>query len=293
MKADHKVFSDNCESRNDHRYAVVVQNLTTEWIQTCPCKTKTATETQKKLEKVLGAKKETDNSLEFGKVCEDLSWNHCTSTSHKSKTNGIAERALRKKKKKTFWKRSSTENIHLGTAATNSKRKSCWFSWGIKKDSSTTSRLVLDAGEVIVDIFVHVRKLLISSSRWAKSQTLLVEKRVIPYFIRLHWRIQSNSYAFGCQVKAPHRLLMKYPWTSFTQFTLIGRKNSRRMYVAKEGLNEKTVDIQTRSSMPELWKSMEKMSSWKRSKSDHMKNFNSIIHEHYDGSFSLTRRIRI
>ena len=33
----------------------------------------------------------TDNSVEFGKVCEDLSWNHCTSTPHRSETNGIAE----------------------------------------------------------------------------------------------------------------------------------------------------------------------------------------------------------
>ena len=36
----------------------------------------------------------TDNSLEFGEACEDLSWNHCTSTPHRSGTNGIAERAV-------------------------------------------------------------------------------------------------------------------------------------------------------------------------------------------------------
>ena len=45
---------------------------------------------------VLGAY--TDNSLEFGKACEDLSWNHCTSTPHRSETNGIAERAVRRVK---------------------------------------------------------------------------------------------------------------------------------------------------------------------------------------------------
>ena len=33
----------------------------------------------------------TDNSLEFGKSCEDLHWNHCTSTPHRPETNGIAE----------------------------------------------------------------------------------------------------------------------------------------------------------------------------------------------------------
>ena len=43
----------------------------------------------------------TDNSLEFGKSCEDVSWNHCTSTPHRSETNGIAERAVRRVKEGT------------------------------------------------------------------------------------------------------------------------------------------------------------------------------------------------
>ena len=43
----------------------------------------------------------TNNSLEFGKACEDLSWNHCTSTPHRSETNGIAERAVRRVKEGT------------------------------------------------------------------------------------------------------------------------------------------------------------------------------------------------
>ena len=43
----------------------------------------------------------TDYSLEFGKACEDLSWTHCTSTPHRSETNGIAERAVRRVKEGT------------------------------------------------------------------------------------------------------------------------------------------------------------------------------------------------
>ena len=43
----------------------------------------------------------TDNTLEFGKACEDLSWNHCMSTPHRSQTNGIAERSVRRIKKGT------------------------------------------------------------------------------------------------------------------------------------------------------------------------------------------------
>ena len=39
--------------------------------------------------------------MEFGKACEDLSRNHCTSTPHRSETNGIAERAVRRVKEGT------------------------------------------------------------------------------------------------------------------------------------------------------------------------------------------------
>ena len=106
ITADHKVLSDNCESRNNHRYAVVVQDLATQWIQAYPCKTKTSQETQRSLQKFLEPDRNpkviyTDNSLEFGKACEDLSWNHCTSTPHRSETNGIAERAVRRVKEGT------------------------------------------------------------------------------------------------------------------------------------------------------------------------------------------------
>ena len=106
ITADHKVLSDNCESRNNHRYEVVVQDLATQWIQAYPCKNKTSQETQRSLQKFLEPERKpkviyTDNSLEFGKACEDLSWNHCTSTPHRSETNVIAERAVRRVKEGT------------------------------------------------------------------------------------------------------------------------------------------------------------------------------------------------
>ena len=90
-----------CESRNNHRYAVVVQDLATQWIQSYPCKTNTSQETQKSLQKFLEPTRKpkviyTDNSLEYGKSCEDPFWNHSTSTPHRSETNGIAERAVRR-----------------------------------------------------------------------------------------------------------------------------------------------------------------------------------------------------
>ena len=48
----------------------------------------------------------TDNSLEFGMACEDLSWNLCTATPHCQETNGFAERALR-------WIREGTSAVLL------------------------------------------------------------------------------------------------------------------------------------------------------------------------------------
>ena len=105
ITADHKVLSDNCESRNNHRYAVVVQDLATQWIRRIRAKTN-FTRNQRSLQKFLEPERKpkviyTDNSLEFGKACEDLSWNHCTSTPHRSETYGITERTVRRVKEGT------------------------------------------------------------------------------------------------------------------------------------------------------------------------------------------------
>ena len=106
ITADLKVLSEGCESRNNHRYAVVVQDLATQWIQPFQCTTKTSQETEKSLQKFLEPTRKpkviyTHSSLEIGKYCEDSSWNHCTSTPHRSETNGIAERAVRAMKEGT------------------------------------------------------------------------------------------------------------------------------------------------------------------------------------------------
>ena len=84
----------------------MVKKLATQWLQSYPCKTKTSQETEKSLQKFLEPTRKskfiyTNNSLEFGKACEDLSWNHCTSTPHRSETNGSAETAVRRVKEGT------------------------------------------------------------------------------------------------------------------------------------------------------------------------------------------------
>ena len=78
ITADHKVLCEESESRNNHRYAVVVQDLATQWLQSHPCKSKSLQETQKNLMKFLEPPRKpkviyTGNSLEFRKSCEELS----------------------------------------------------------------------------------------------------------------------------------------------------------------------------------------------------------------------------
>ena len=63
IPADHKVLSEGCETRNNHRYAAVVQDLATQWIQSYPCKTKTSQETQKNLMKFLEPKSQKSFTL--------------------------------------------------------------------------------------------------------------------------------------------------------------------------------------------------------------------------------------
>ena len=92
------ILSEGCESRNNHRYAVVVQVLASQWN---PCKTKTSQETENNLRKFQKPSQKpkvihTYNLLEFGKYWEELSCNHRTTTLHRSERDGIAERAVRR-----------------------------------------------------------------------------------------------------------------------------------------------------------------------------------------------------
>ena len=86
ITADHKVLSEGCESRNNHRYRVVVQDLATHWIQSYPCKTKTSQETRRSLQKFLEPNRkptspspthwqETNNFEKINIFFINISWN--------------------------------------------------------------------------------------------------------------------------------------------------------------------------------------------------------------------------
>ena len=84
----------------------MAQDLVTQWIQSYPCKAKTSKETERNLQKFLEPSRKpkvvyTDIPWEFGTACEDLSWNHCTSTLTVQKQMAFALRAVRRIKERT------------------------------------------------------------------------------------------------------------------------------------------------------------------------------------------------
>ena len=81
IAAEHKIVTVGCEPCNNHRYAVVVQDLATQWLQSYPCKTKTSQETQKNLQKFLEPTRKpkviyTDNS--FCRCTTNMQQKYCS-----------------------------------------------------------------------------------------------------------------------------------------------------------------------------------------------------------------------
>ena len=69
ITADHKVSDEDGESRNNHRYAVVVQDMAARWIQSYPCESKTSQETERSLQKVSRAVRKAESHF-CRQVCD-------------------------------------------------------------------------------------------------------------------------------------------------------------------------------------------------------------------------------
>ena len=200
----------------------------------------------------------------------------------------------------TFWRRSGTENTHFDTGTPNSRRKSQSFSWRIRRVSSTTSRLTSGCGWSDKWLLVHVRKLHIPPWRWTQSQTLLAERRIIPYSTEIFWRIQNYKNEFGCHARTPHRWPLEYRWTKrfvwfldrFHSVYSIGRETSRRIYVVRGETDTTAGNVQARSFMARALDKLEEMLSWRTSINGPMKHRNSRMPEDYEEFISLTLRTR-
>ena len=141
----------------------------------------------------------------------------------------------------TSRRRSGTENTHLDTGTPNSRRRSRRFSWRIRRVSSTTSWLTSGCRWSNSWFLVHFRKHYTTPSRRTQSQTLLTERRIIPFSTEIHWRIQNYLYKFGCQTREMHRWLLECRWVKrlvgsldrFHSVYSIERETSRRKNVVR------------------------------------------------------------
>ena len=100
---DHKVVQEENESRNNSQFAVVFQDLFTQWIQSNLSWTKTVCETERMFffPKFLESTRESKVRYTHNSLLEEH-WKiyHHTSTRHRSDTNDIAERDSRSNSKK-------------------------------------------------------------------------------------------------------------------------------------------------------------------------------------------------
>ena len=91
-KADHKVLNEAGESRNNHRYAVVVQDLATQQNSILSVQNKNFSGDGKELTKVSRARQTADSRAHkqiieiWQNLVKVLSWNYRTSTSHRFET---------------------------------------------------------------------------------------------------------------------------------------------------------------------------------------------------------------
>ena len=78
MAADHKVPTEEGEARNNHRYAVVIQDPATRWILSNLCKTRLH-EKRKRAYQSFSSRLKSRKSFTLTVRLKNLSWNHNTS----------------------------------------------------------------------------------------------------------------------------------------------------------------------------------------------------------------------
>ena len=125
ITADHAILNEEDTSRDGDQIVLVIQDGYTKWLQSIPCKTKSAHETRLGILNFLGPQLKakhayTDNSKEFIKCFEDLGIPHDTCTPHRHETNGVVERAVRRVKEGT-----SSAMVQSGMAE-------YWWNWATK-----------------------------------------------------------------------------------------------------------------------------------------------------------------
>ena len=197
----------------------------------------------------------TDNSLEFGKSCEEFSWNHCTSTPHRSETNGVAERAVLRVKRRDI----------CGTVAIRSGQRMVGGFHGMLLLSAKTFKISCLMGRHHVkggsECFSTDQWYLWSNGRISPyfceghvGRTVHAERRIISYSVEVRRRHQNYTNVTGCIVGETDRILLERRGRSrivrcMHKIHFIERKATWRMDVVQEETDEETNNPKTRQCM--------------------------------------------
>ena len=158
-----------------------------------------------------------------------------------------------------FWRRSGTENIHLDTAASNSRRKSRRFSWRIRRVSSTTLHdsfpdAINDfwsmSGNFIFRHHVEPRVKLYSP----RQESFPIAQKYIDVSRTTHTNLdvmQERRIDDYWNVDGPRDL--SDSWTGFTQFTSLEEKPPDGYMWSGERLTRKQLTSRPDHLWPEIW----------------------------------------
>ena len=196
----------------------------------------------------------------------------------------------------TSGRRSGPENIHLDTAASNTRRKSPWFSWRIRRVSSTSSRLV--SGCRWSDKWFSSMSGNFLYLHHVEPRVKLYSPREESFPVPLKYIDVSRTTHTNLDVKQERRIddywkidgsrdLSDY-WTGFAQFTLL----EENPLWSGERLTRKQLTSRPDYLWPELWTKLGRNAQLKERQKWSMKNHNSIMPDNYEVFISLTLRTR-
>ena len=132
------------------------------------------------------------------------------------------------------------ENIHLGTAASNSRKNQLDFLGESEGSLPPPHDSFPDAGEALNDFWSMSGNFMYSHHVELRVKLYSPREKPFPIPLKIRWRQQNYTYILGCYARTPHRRLLdgsrdlSGSWTGFTQMTLLEEKASRRIYVVQE-----------------------------------------------------------
>ena len=124
------------------------------------------------------------------------------------------------------WRRSGTENIHLGTAST--KESKIDFLGASEGSLPQPHDSLLDAGEARNDFWSMSGNFIYRHHVEPRVKLYSPREESFPISLNYIWRLQNYTYKLGCYAWTPHRWLLEYRWVSSWMWGGRSMKQERR-----------------------------------------------------------------